>query len=356
MGFQDTVDYINHRLKVAGGRGRDIFSKRALKRIYAYSRGLPRLVNAVCDRVLLTGYTRDTTRIDSRIVATGVKDIRKNMVPYSPKRRFVLIPTAVMLAGLFAGIIYLKWDDIIYRFNPPQQIEVSAEDQSIADPDITDEELFRVMVAELGGGTETESARRAFNRLAGFWNVPSIPETSKWNPSDGMERAAEDRELRVYRFSGNLGALVRLDYPAALALTLPGIQGKRFISLVGMESEELLIDPPIAGRSSLSFRELEKYWSGQGFLLWKDFSNLLTRVSSESKGNHIRRFQDLLREAGAYSRSLTGVYDDDTLLAVKKFQSSKAIEQDGIVGAQTLMLLYRSIDRFGVPKLTVGRK
>ena len=49
MGFQDTVDYINHRLKVAGGRGKDIFSKRALKRIYAYSRGLPRLVNAACE-------------------------------------------------------------------------------------------------------------------------------------------------------------------------------------------------------------------------------------------------------------------------------------------------------------------
>ncbi len=356
MGFQDTVDYINHRLKVAGGRGRDIFSKRALKRIYAYSKGLPRLVNAACDRVLLTGYTRDSTKIDSRIVATGVKDIRKNVVPNSAKRRFVLILTAVVLAGLFAGIIYLRWDDISYRFNLPQQIEVSTERQSIADPVISDKELFRVMVAELGGGTETASARKAFNRLAGFWNVPPIPETGKWNLTDEMERAAEDRRLRVYRFSGNLGVLVRLNYPAALALTLPGIQGKRFISLIGMQSEKLLIYPPIAGRSSLSFRELEKYWSGQGFLLWKDFSNLLTRVSSESKANHTRRFQDLLREAGAYSRSLTGSYDENTLLALKEFQSSKGIEQDGIVGRQTLMLLYQSIDRFGVPRLTVKRK
>jgi general secretion pathway protein A len=356
MGFQDTVDYINHRLKVAGRGERNIFSKRALKRIYAYSRGLPRLVNAACDRALLTGYARDMTRIDSRIVAVGVKDIRKNMASHGPKRRFVLISMAVMLAGLFAGIIYLKWDAIIYPFSPPQQIKATAEDQSIAAPVMTDEEFFRAMVAELGGVSETESARRAFNRLASLWNVPSIPENSEWNPSDRMERAAEDRELRVYRFSGNLGALLRLDYPAALALTLPGIQGKRFISLVGMENEELLIDPPIAGRSSLSFRELEKHWSGQGFLLWKDFSNLLTRVSSESKGNHIRLFQDLLREAGTYSRSLTGVYDNDTLLAVKAFQSSKGIGQDGIVGGQTLMFLYRSIDRFEVPRLTVGRK
>ncbi len=355
MDFQDTVYYINHRLKVAGGRERDIFSKRALKRIYAYSRGLPRLVNAACDRMLLTGYSRDTTKIDSRIAAAGVKDIKKNMASHSPKRRFVLIPTAVMLAGLFAGIIYLKWDDIIHQFNPPRQIEAPV-DQSIADPVMTDEEFFRAMVAELEGGTETESIQRAFNRLAGFWNAPPIPENSKWDPSDGMERAAEERELRVYRFSGNLGVLLRLNYPVALKFTIPGIQGNRFISLVGMENEELLIDPPIAGRSSLSFREIEKHWSGHGFLLWKDFSNLLTRVSVGSKGNPVRRFQDLLGEAGAYSRSLTGVYDDDTLLAVKEFQSSKGIEQDGIVGGQTLMLLYQSIDRFGVPRLSAGRK
>jgi hypothetical protein len=51
--------------------------------------------------------------------------------------------------------------------------------------------------------------------------------------------------------------------------------------MVGMENEKLLIDPPIGGRSSLSFRRLEKHWSGQGFLLWRDFSNLLTKVSGE---------------------------------------------------------------------------
>ena len=53
---------------------------------------------------------------------------------------------------------------------------------------------------------------------------------------------------------------------------------------------------------------------------------------------------------------LTGVYDRDTLAAVKEFQASKGIEQDGIVGSQTLMVVYRSIDRFEVPALTVGRK
>jgi hypothetical protein len=150
--------------------------------------------------------------------------------------------------------------------------------------------------------------------------------------------------------------LLRINYPAALELTLQDIPGKRFISLVGMESEQVLIDPPIEGRRSLPFSEIERHWSGQGFLLWKDPLNLLTNISPGSEGGHIRRLQDLLRETGAYSRPLTGVYDDDTVLAVKKFQSSRGIEKDGIVGVQTLMFLYGSITRFELPRLTVGRK
>jgi general secretion pathway protein A len=355
MDFQDTVDYVNHRLKVAGGRGGIIFSKRALRRIYRYSRGLPRLVNVACDRALLVGYTRDTARISSRIAAAGIKDLKRNTVSYPRKRRLILIPAFVVLAALLMAGIYLKGNDLINLFNTSQHIKTT-EEQKENDPIVTGEELFHAMAAELGKVPESESARKAFNTLASFWNVPPVLESSNFDPLIGMERAALDRELRLYRFFGNLGALLRIDCPAVLELTMPGVPGKRFVSLVGMENEQLLVDPPIAGRRSLSFNEVEKHWSGQGFLLWKDPLNLLTRISSGSAGSHIKRLQGLLKEAGAYSRPLTGVYDADTLSAIKEFQSSMGVNPDGIVGGQTLMVLYRSIDRFKVPRLTVGQK
>jgi general secretion pathway protein A len=355
MDFQDTLYYINHRLEVAGGKGGVAFSKGALKRIYGYSRGLPRLINAACDRALLTGYTRDMARINSRIATAGIKDLRRSMAFYSRRRRLILIPAFVMLAALFAGGVYFKWDDFIGRFNASQHVEAT-EEQEEEDPVITGEELSRAMAAELGGVTEAESARRAFNILAGIWNVQPVPESDNLGRFNGMERAALDRELRLYKFSGNLGALLRIGYPAALELTMDGVPGKRFISLVSMEDGQLLVDPPIAGRRSLTFSELEKHWSGQGFLLWRDVLNVLTGASKGSKGGQIRQLQDLLREAGAYGKPLSGVYDNDTLLAVKEFQSAKGIEQDGIVGGQTLMHLYRSIDRFGVPRITAGQK
>ena len=263
MDFQDTVNYINHRLVAAGGKGGDIFSRRALRRIYRYSRGLPRLINAACDRALLAGYTRDTARIGSQIAAAGIKDIKRNTASYTRKRRLILIPTFVMLAAFFAAGIYFKWYDFIGQFNASQHIGVK-EKQTKKDRVIAGEELSRAMAAELGKVPEAESARRAFNTLASFWNVPPVPESGNLKQLNGMERAALDRGLRLYRFSGNLGALLRIDYPAVLELTMPGIPGKRFVSLVGMENEQLLVDPPIAGRRSFSFSELEKHWSGRG--------------------------------------------------------------------------------------------
>jgi hypothetical protein len=135
--------------------------------------------------------------------------------------------------------------------------------------------------------------------------------------------------------------------------------GKRFISLVGMENEQLLVVPSLANRRSLSFREIEKHWSGQGFVLWRDSLNLLMNgppILPEAEGVHVKQLQGLLKELKIYSKPLTGVYDGETLSAVKAFQSSRGIEEDGIVGSKTLMLLYRSIDRFKVPKLVAGPK
>ncbi|HYB21589.1 MAG TPA: AAA family ATPase [Thermodesulfobacteriota bacterium] len=354
MDFQDTVDYINHRLEVAGGRGGVIFSRRALKRIYRYSHGFPRLINVASDRALLAGYTRDTARIGSRIVAAGIKDMKKSEAFYPLKRRLIL-PALAILGVFLAAVIFFTRPDFIGQFNTSQSLEATEKEKKKY-PVIPSKEISRAMVTELGEVSESESARRAFNTLAGFWNAPPISEGANLNPFNGMERAALERQLRLYKFSGNLGTLLRIDCPAGLEMSLPGIPGKRFVSLVRRENEHLVVDPPIPGREFLSFSEMEKYWSGQGFILWKDSLNLLTRIYPGRRGAEVKQLQELLREAGNSGSPLTGVYDSETLSAVKEFQMSKGIKQDGIIGDQTLMFLYRSIDRFEVPRLTAGQK
>ena len=71
----EVCEYIQHRLKVAEGPGTVRFTRGALDLIYYYSEGIPRRINALCDRALLICYTKNISKIDRRIVKLAVKDI-----------------------------------------------------------------------------------------------------------------------------------------------------------------------------------------------------------------------------------------------------------------------------------------
>lgn len=64
----ETAGYIAHRLHVAGANGSPLFTPEALGQVFAHTHGVPRLVNGICDRALLTGYVSETKPISAAIV------------------------------------------------------------------------------------------------------------------------------------------------------------------------------------------------------------------------------------------------------------------------------------------------
>ncbi len=67
--------YIQHRLELAGAKGVPSFTRPALWRIFLYSGGIPRLVNAVCDKALLAGYVEHSERITHRLVGRAIREL-----------------------------------------------------------------------------------------------------------------------------------------------------------------------------------------------------------------------------------------------------------------------------------------
>ena len=63
LSYEETGAYITHRLAIAGGGTGLAFSPQAMTRIHRYTRGIPRLINLVCDRALLAAYSAHTNRI-----------------------------------------------------------------------------------------------------------------------------------------------------------------------------------------------------------------------------------------------------------------------------------------------------
>jgi len=71
---QETEAYIMHRIRLASSNGVDIFTPRAIEAVYNYSRGIPRLINLVCDSALLSGYIYETKRITENIIQDVIKE------------------------------------------------------------------------------------------------------------------------------------------------------------------------------------------------------------------------------------------------------------------------------------------
>jgi len=74
----DVSQYIQHRLSLAGGNGRPTFTKWALRSIHRASGGIPRVVNNLCDKALLSAFIResdDVTYWDVRRAVTDMKNL-----------------------------------------------------------------------------------------------------------------------------------------------------------------------------------------------------------------------------------------------------------------------------------------
>jgi general secretion pathway protein A len=68
---EETSAYIAHRLTIAGGGAVVSFAPKALDLVHRYSGGIPRLINLVCDRALLGGYSARTNRITPDLVVAA---------------------------------------------------------------------------------------------------------------------------------------------------------------------------------------------------------------------------------------------------------------------------------------------
>ncbi len=76
MSFDTTTRYIAFRLvRASKDRPNVDFSREALREIYEYSRGIPRLINLVCDNALLVGYSSDTRLIESATIRRAISQM-----------------------------------------------------------------------------------------------------------------------------------------------------------------------------------------------------------------------------------------------------------------------------------------
>jgi general secretion pathway protein A len=102
---EDVRRYIEHRLIIAGAdKNSSSFTIGSFDLIYRLSRGIPRRINAICDRALLIAYGRDIRTIDRRLIRAAVRDIGPGYLMETDVRRRI---TWMLIALLLAAVLFL---------------------------------------------------------------------------------------------------------------------------------------------------------------------------------------------------------------------------------------------------------
>ena len=120
LSFEDLGAYISFRLSKAGCP-RPLFSKRALKQVYKGSRGIPRLVNLICDRALLGAYSEHASEVTAVMVRTAIKEIGHEI--RSPQSRWWDHWAAKgVFSGTMAALVTIS---IAYWLSPDREFSVT---------------------------------------------------------------------------------------------------------------------------------------------------------------------------------------------------------------------------------------
>ncbi|HBA89799.1 MAG TPA: AAA family ATPase [Geobacter sp.] len=337
MCFDDTCAYIRHRIRFAAeGREPLTFSNGALKRIYKFSGGLPRLINGVCDRTLLLAYTRECKEVSPAMADLCIADLRKE----SPRNRRA-VPLKAPMAALFLCVLVVAGFSLLSQSLLPQEKEEPAVQ---AAPALARDAALRGIASV----SEQDNLYAAVNAVLSAWQVQSV------QPAPGqaatLRTLVRQRGLMTTKVNGNLDALARLNAPALLHVTVPGV-GERLVALVGLNQDEVSVAPSIAGRGKLTRAELAQFWSGGATLIWKDFHSLSSRAKPADKAAGAKLLQGLLKQVGFYNGPINGNLGKMTQASLADFQRREQLPVDGQASGQTLMMLYRRAGGFFPPGL-----
>lgn len=111
----ESMQYIAYRLRIAGARNSVKFTKAALNEIYRFSKGTPRVINAVCDRALLIGFTQEIREFDTPIIRQAIHEIRGEWVESKQRRRkqrrmmYPILAAAAAVALIVASPFAASW-------------------------------------------------------------------------------------------------------------------------------------------------------------------------------------------------------------------------------------------------------
>jgi general secretion pathway protein A len=342
--------YIEHRLKVAGGLG-NIFDDRAKREVFKCSKGVPRLINVICDRALLGAYSSDVRKVTPQIVHKAAKEIsgEKNLVD----ARIWMLPaisiiTAVVLA---AGIWAVTrdshvpaTDSVLVRLNETEEPAKEA-DRIVSGSPAGQSSLDML----LQSSAEITTISIAMTNLLSIWNIDydrNVPSACAQVEASGLSCLSQ---------RGSWSLLGQLDKPVVLTLTdSTGHPHRTVLVAIGEDSADLLFGDK---RMTVPIDEITGLWYGRYLLIWQPPNGDPSVLKVGTRGPKViwlRQSLAALNPASPATASDSDLFDEALEQQLMDFQQRNRLEADGLAGQQTQIIINSRLGLDNRPSLLAG--
>jgi len=343
---EETSQYIDHRLKVAGALG-EVFDDAAKQEIFNLSGGVPRIINVICDRAMLGAYSRETRRIGKNLVERAAAEVS------GQKFAAGLIRWAVPILGVAGAVIIALGIWSIFRQQDTESQDVLSVplESSVSDTSNIGGATIEAVALEdslIGAGSLTDT-RSAMATLFSLWGV-------EYQASNGTACSqAEAAGLGCMLQRGSWTGIRQLDRP--VVLTLSDRNGDThqpvLVSLNG-ESGELAFGED---RSTHSVAEISKLWYGEYLLIWRPPNGDTKPIKPGMRDENVRWLRQSLAAINAEYDPESGAasdldyFDEELEHRLKDFQRQHRLKVDGVAGQQTQIIINSSLALDGIPRL-----
>lgn len=350
LSLDETRAYIHHRLSVCNGSP-GLFKDSAVRKIYQFSSGIPRLINILCDRALLGAYATNAHVISPDIITRAA---RETLAPDRP-RRYVNAAIALMfIGGIATGIYFFSQRqpaDHHAKLILSGQFPAADSKPAIKTP----------QPAPKPGPVAPELEVKPFSA---WLDDPSLSLNPAMIQALKVWKKAVPANSRVdcnYMKTVGLHCLfakapwkdvLELDRPAILEFSLAD-EKKRYALLTGIRKGQ----PVIRFNDDLTFplADVLSLWDGYYLVLWQPPHPDMTEIIPHQASANVPWLrQQLSAIAGTGIDTSESPFFDEALKAqVIDFQRQHHLTADGIAGARTLIHLDNSTGAGNSPHLEI---
>lgn len=350
--------YLQYRLAVAGVE-RPLFGKTAIKKIYQFSGGIPRLINLICDRALLGAYAHGENVVSSRLISQAAAEVfgKSGEKKLRPVKLFTWLGFALLAVFLVGAGLFMLFPPLL----PPLDVEPlpesdsvsqleesleeavpsAVEDGSVNEPQVTEttENLTRTqeILTWTADVPRQQSRVMAYRALLTLWGY-SITE------GDALTAATQEYGLKLLEERGSLARLRQLNHPAVLQL-VDDSDDPFFAVLTALDDETatLVIGTDVV---RVNLTVLLRQWFGDYVLAWQPPPGYDGLIRPGSRGVDVVWLEQTLAELLEREARLAPDLQFDEVLSadVRTLQGQYGLSADGLAGPYTLILLQSLLD------------